>query len=98
MSCDADQCRMNSLRRVLPVRRAMTGVVLGIWDKLWTQKVESLNISIDLFLRYMDDRRALLYQVQPGWRLEEAEIVYCSKWVVEDRKLTPTQRTLNIIK
>ena len=77
---------------------AIARIVMGIWDNLWRQKVESLNISLELFLRYMDDGRALLYPVRPGWRWEEGKIVYCSKWVVEDRKLTPTQRTLNIIK
>ena len=41
----------------------------------------------------MDDGRAVLYPVRPGWRWTGKELEWCRKWEIEDAELTPTERT-----
>ena len=78
---------------------AIARVTMNVWDKLWGKRIEDLNLRIELYTRYMDDGRIVGYPIRPGWRFEESSglVKYCQEWEIQDKDLSPTQRTLRIL-
>ena len=42
-------------------------IIMAIWDKEWAQSQLSWGLIINLFMRYIDDLRLMLYPIEPGW-------------------------------
>ena len=71
---------------------------MNIWDELWTTRLRELNLKIELYTRYMDDGRALLHPVRPGWRMtEDGRLRYCKRWMELDKGLTATEGTKRVL-
>ena len=45
----------------------------------------------------MDDARAYMYPIRPGWRWEEGSLWYRKEWEREDELLSPTERTKRVV-
>ena len=77
---------------------AIARVVMNMWDDLWTQKLRDLNIRVELYTRYMDDGRAMIHPIRPGWRVcEDGGLRFCKAWFEEDRRLSSTERTKRVL-
>ena len=55
------------------------------------------GLFTNLVVRYIDDGRAFMAPVRPGWRWEEGRLQFCIKWQKEDWSLTPTERTKRVV-
>ena len=73
---------------------AIARVTMNIWDQLWNKRMVELNLRKEVYTRYMDDGRALIYPIRPGWRYVDGLVKFHQKWVEEDQLLTPTFRTM----
>jgi hypothetical protein len=60
-------------------------------------KIKSSNLELEEDGRYVDDARAYLYSVKPGWRWEEGALWYRKEWEKEDVLLSPTEKTRRVI-
>ena len=73
---------------------AIARVTMNKWDELWNRRLKDLNLEQELYTRYMDDGRSLIYPVRPGWRITpEGSLKYCNEWENVDRTTSPTERT-----
>ena len=45
----------------------------------------------------MDDSRAILQPIRPGWRMKEGRLKYRKEWELEDSHITGEERTKTII-
>ena len=63
-------------------------LAMQVFDKRWILKVEESGLQIDLYMRYMDDGRIVLYPIKRGWRWINSGLVYCKKWEVEDENVS----------
>ena len=43
-------------------------LVMQMWDQKWMTRINKARIVIALAMRYMDDGRAILAPIRPGWR------------------------------
>ena len=76
---------------------AIARMVMCEWDRLWIQKLDSLNIKTELMMRYMDDGRTFLYAIRPGWRMVGDRLLFKKTWEMEDWSICPTTRTAQIL-
>ena len=76
---------------------AVARVVLQLFDTKWRRKLEAMRITTWLLGRYMDDGRAFLPPIKPGWRVENDELVFCLRWAREDAALSAVERTKNVL-
>ena len=83
--------------RLAYAARALARVVMGRWDIKWKSRMESSNMELEDDGRYVDDARAYLYSVRPGWRWEDGSLWYRREWEKEDELLSPTERTRRVI-
>ena len=72
---------------------ALARLVMCSWDRAWKELMRTNNITIEEFMRYMDDGRAFLYPLQPGWRWINGELQYTLKWRTEDIEISGEERT-----
>ena len=72
---------------------AVARVAMSAWDNEWLKRIGGSNILLELACRYMDDGRAILYPIRPGWRWCGQELEWCLRWEMEDKALTSTDRT-----
>ena len=63
---------------------AIARIVMNEFDARWLEKMESNNIKIRKGQRYMDDLRAILRALKPGWRWLDGGLWYCDEWKLED--------------
>ena len=49
-------------------------------------------------MRYVDDSRAILQPIKPGWRWLEGSLKYSKRWELEDAGITGEQRTKCVVK
>ena len=63
---------------------AVARVVMNEWDTAWLERLEMNNIVLRKGERYMDDLRAFLRAIKPGWRWHEGGLYHCEAWMTED--------------
>ena len=68
-----------------------------MFDTYWKKRLEECMITTWLLIRYMDDARAFLPPFHPGWRNSTRGLQYCERWAIQDRDLTPTERTKRVL-
>ena len=56
-----------------------------------------LMVVVELAMRYMDDGRTLLHPFKAGWRWADGDLIYCKRWEIEDRVLSPVERTKRVL-
>ena len=76
---------------------ALARVVMARWDMKWKDRIKSSNIELEEDGRYVDDARAYLYPIRPGWRWEDGSLWYRREWETEDELLSPVERTKRVI-
>ena len=76
---------------------AIARVTMNMWDQIWNRRMLELNLRVELYTRYMDDGRALIYPIRPGWRYVDGQVRFNQKWEAEDQHLTPTYRTMKVL-
>ena len=54
------------------------------WDTRWMESMAKNKIEIKKAERYMDDLRAILKALKPGWRWLEGGLWFCESWRLED--------------
>ena len=59
---------------------AIARVVMPRFDIKWKKRLNDLKIELMLNCRYMDDGRAFLYPLRPGWRMEDGKLCYTKRW------------------
>ena len=77
---------------------AIARVIMNLFDSKWKKRLENLGIRTWLIMRYVDDSRAALPPLKPGWRWQEEtkNIMYTKEWAQED-DLTAEGRTRDIL-
>ena len=60
-------------------------LVMQVFDRRWEKMVTGAGLSLNLYVRYMDDGRIFLHPLKRGWRWEKNELVFCKRWEEEDR-------------
>ena len=70
---------------------------MQMFDKYWKQRLVEQNITTNLLIRYMDDARAFLPAFHPGWRYTHNGLEFCNRWRIEDKHLSPTERTKRVL-
>ena len=63
---------------------AVARVVMNEWDTAWLERLEMNNIVLRKGERYMDDLRAFLRAIKPGWRWHDGGLYHCEAWMPED--------------
>ena len=76
---------------------AIARLVMQMFDKLWRNRLEEIGIVTWLIFRYVDDSRALLPPIKPGWRWEENQLLYCKRREIEDMEVFGERRTKEIL-
>ena len=76
---------------------AIARVTMNTWDQLWTRRMKDLNLRKEVYTRYMDDGRAMMYPIRAGWRFKDGQVRFCKQWETEDQNLTPTFRTMKVV-
>ena len=76
---------------------ALSKVVMGRWDCKWKSRMSSSNVTVEDDGRFVDDARAFLYSIRPGWRWEHDGLWFRREWELEDALLSPTERTRRVI-
>ena len=71
---------------------------MKVWDSKWMARFDRLKVVVELAMRYMDDGRTLLHPFKAGWRWADGELVYCKRWEIEDRALSPVERTKRVLR
>ena len=82
----------------LRARCAIACVTMNVWDAMWTQRLEDINIRKELYTRYMDDGRTLIHPIRPGWRFcMDGRLKFCKKWEEMDLGISTTERTKRVL-
>ena len=58
---------------------AVARLVMQLWDKKWMDRLASLEIIIEIAMRYMDDGRCFLFPIKAGWRWMNGELKHCKR-------------------
>ena len=58
---------------------ALARLAMCAWDRAWKEKMMMSKIDIKGYMRYMDDGRAFLHPLKPGWRWAEGALKYSIK-------------------
>ena len=63
----------------------------------WKARIQSSKLELEEDGRYVDDARAFMYPVRPGWRWDNGELWYSREWEAEDAFLSPVERTKRVV-
>ena len=72
---------------------AVARVIMNRWDAKWKDKLKINNIELESDARYVDDGRAVLFSLRPGWRWLKGGLWFRKDWESEDKELTGLERT-----
>ena len=74
---------------------AVARITMLDWDNKWQRRIEDNNLEMMNGSRYMDDVRACLHPVKPGWRYKAGELMFCEDWRREESEggLTGLRKT-----
>ena len=64
---------------------AIARLVMCNWDRVWKDLMEKNCITLEEFMRYMDDGRVFLHPLKPGWRWVSGELQFTLRWREEDK-------------
>ena len=67
------------------------------WDRAWKKMMSQNRIELERYMRYMDDGRAFLAPIRPGWRWEGGELRYTKRWMQEDELLEKVEITRRVL-
>ena len=81
------------LRATCAIARVVMARHSILWKKIMTDN--NINTAFDGF--YVDDGRIIMYSIRPGWRWMNGELWYSEEWEQEDKFLSPTGRTKNVL-
>ena len=70
---------------------------MQLFDAKWKRRLEDLGIKTWLLARYVDDSRAVLPPIKPGWRWMEDSLKYTERWEQEDKDIPGETRTRDIL-
>ena len=76
---------------------AIARLVMCYWDKTWKEMMRLNRIELDLYMRYMDDGRAFLAPIKPGWRWVEGGLRFTRRWREEDETLGGVEITRRVL-
>ena len=76
---------------------ALARMIMQIFDGKWEGRLRELCLKIWLYSRYMDDGRAAMPPIKPGWRWIGSSLKYCVKWEQEDQELSDIEITRRVI-
>ena len=76
---------------------AVARLIMQMFDVKWESRLTDLRIIVWLVSRYMDDGRAFLPPIRPGWRINEGRLQFSLRWKDEDETLSPTEITRRVI-
>ena len=76
---------------------AVARAVMQMFDILFKERLREARIDTWLLARYVDDARAFLQPMKPGWRYDKRGLVFSLAWAREDTNLTPTEVTKRVI-
>ena len=76
---------------------AVARLIMQVFDVVWRARLEKVGIETWLLARYVDDCRALLQPFKKGWRYGADGLRFCQAWAEDDKDLTPTQVTKNVL-
>ena len=72
---------------------ALARVVMGRWDQKWKEQLTEVNIQTEDDERYVDDARAFMYPIRPGWRWMRGSLWWRADWEREDLMLSDVEIT-----
>ena len=76
---------------------AVARAVMQMFDLKFKKRLSEAGLHTWLLARYVDDARAFLQPVKPGWRYNECGLEFSLAWTREDSDLTPTELTRRVI-
>ena len=76
---------------------AVARLTMQLFDVKWRELIERWRLAIWLVMRYMDDKRIFLPPIRKGWRCTVNGLEYCQRWEEEDRYLSDTQVTKEVL-
>ena len=76
---------------------AIARVVMARHSIMWAKLIEANNINTSFIGFYVDGGRIIMYSLRPGWRWFNGGLWYREDWEQEDKFLSPTERTKNMI-
>ena len=76
---------------------AIARLIMQIFDVKWEDRLGELGLKIWLYSRYMDDGRAAMPPIKPGWRWQGSSLKYCIRWEQEDQELSDIEITKRVI-
>ena len=76
---------------------AVARIVMQLFDAKWKRRLQELGITTWLISRYVDDSRAILQPIRPGWRWVDNDLRYTKKWEQEDKDIPGEIRTRDIL-
>ena len=77
---------------------ALARLVMCNWDRLWEELVKKNRITLEDYMRYMDDGRSFLHPFKHGWRWKDGGIKYKEAWRLEDLSKTAQDITEDILR
>ena len=84
-----------------PIGVRGTCAVARLWMQLfdcnWEDLLGRVGIKLWLNMRYMDDGRSLLQPIRPEWRWVEGDLVFCRRWELAEKKMSPESVTKGVL-
>ena len=71
---------------------AIARFIMQIFDYKWEAVLNNVGLTLYLIARYMDEGRNFLPPVKPGWRWVHGKLLFCIRWEMEDKALSPSER------
>ena len=73
-------------------------LVMQMFDKQWEALVGNAGLKLSLYMRYMDDGRIFLHQIQRGWKWRMGQLVFCRRWQLEDASKNLQEITMEVLR
>ena len=72
---------------------AIARLCMQLFDVKWERELDKHMLRTWLIARYMDDGRACMPPLKPGWRWKDGSLLFCMKWEREDQELSGSEIT-----
>ena len=76
---------------------AIARLIMCHWDLKWKEVMRRNRITLEEYMRYMDDGRAFLSPIRSGWRWSNGRMTFKKVWQEEDRNLGGLEVTRRIL-
>ena len=85
-----------------PIGLEITGVLARLvmlwWDGKFLDKLESLGVDLEFYLRYVDDSNMSVWALAPGTRLVDGQLSILEELVVSDQLIPADKRTAAVLR